>query len=441
MLCGTVKRFVIDFSFLSIICFINRKKLIVLILRKTANYWVPVLIILTLVGMTFFNLSFTEDLRFEDHFASRWSAARNWMREGWSPYSEESQQATLTLLRENNSYAEKISKGNFLDPAWYIYFFIPISFVPYPVAKAIWITLQQVSVAVSILLALELGGLKLSFIEKLLTVLPGVFFYVFVRDYIGASLLPFFLMLSLLGVRLALQRQSVQAGFLFLMAFWVNPASLFLIIFLLIVLGGRRDNAMLRMLLVGFGFLMLTSLILFPGWISDWFAKIILLEPKLDWLNTPWMQIADLFPGSSKQISIFLHLGSLIMLLVEWYGLSRCGERALQWKLMLTLSVAYFFNLYSDGSAILLVLPGFFAVFKYLTEKWPLSGRIMYWISYIAIGFISWRLAENPLKSIPKVHGSLLLLVPLIVFFGLQWFRWWAIASPKALVESNKITG
>ncbi len=363
------------------------------------------------------------------------------MREGWSPYSEESQQATLTLLRENNSYAEKISKGNFLDPAWYVYFYIPISFVPYPVAKAIWITLQQVSVAVSILLALELGGLKLSFIEKLLTVLPGIFFYVFVRDYIGASLLPFFVMLSLLGVRLALQRQSVQAGFLFLMAFWVNPASLFLIIFLLIVLGGRRDNAMLRMLLVGFGFLMLTSLILFPGWISDWFAKIILLEPKLDWLNTPWMQIADLFPGSSKQISIFLHLGSLIMLLVEWYGLSRCGERALQWKLMLTLSVAYFFNLYSDGSAFLLVLPGFFAVFKYLSEKWPLSGKIMYWISYIAIGFISWRLAENPLKTIPKVHGSLLLLVPLIVFFGLQWFRWWAIASPKALVESNKITG
>jgi hypothetical protein len=430
-----------NFSILSIIRSINRKKLIDLILRKTANYWVPVVVVLTLVVMVCFNLNFTQDIRFEDHFAPRWSAAREWMREGWSPYSEETQQATLSLLRDNKSYADKVSKGNFLDPVWYIFLYIPISFIPYPVAKAIWITLLQVSVAVSIHLALELSGLNLSFIEKFITVLLGVLFYVFVRDYIAASMLPFFMMLSLLGVKFALDRQSVQAGFLFLLAVWVNPVSIFLIIFLLIVLGGRRDNAMLRMLIVGFGFLMLTSLILFPGWISQWFAKIVLLEPDLDWLNTPWMGIANLFPGSSTQISIILHIGSFIMLLVEWYGLSRMGERALQWKLMLTLTVAYFFNLYSDGSALLLILPGAFTISKYLSEKWPIAGKIIHWISYLMIGFLSWRLADDPLKEIPEAHGVLLLLAPLLVFVGLQWFRWWAVASPKALVESNKITG
>jgi len=419
----------------------KQKEVIDLILRKTANYWVPVVVILTLIGMVCFNLNFTQDIRFEDHFAPRWSAAREWMREGWSPYSEETQQATLSLLRDNKSYTDKVSKGNFLDPVWYIFLYIPISFIPYPVAKAIWITLLQVSVAVSIHLALELSGLNLSFIEKFITVLLGVLFYVFVRDYIAASMLPFFMMLSLLGVKLAFDRQSVQAGFLFLLAVWVNPVSVFLIIFLLIVLGGRRDNAMLRMLIVGFGFLMLTSLILFPGWISQWFAKIVLLQPDLDWLNTPWMGIAKLFPGSSTQISIILHIGSFIMLLVEWYGLSRMGERALQWKLILTLTVAYFFNLYSDGSALLLILPGAFTISKYLSEKWPIAGKIIHWISYLAIGFLSWRLADDPLKVIPEAHGVLLLLVPLLVFVGLQWFRWWAVASPKALVESNKITG
>ena len=128
--------------------------------------------------------------------------------------TEETQQATLSLLRDNKSYADKVSKGNFLDPVWYIFLYIPISFIPYPVAKAIWITLLQVSVAVSIHLALELSGLNLSFIEKFITVLLGVLFYVFVRDYIAASMLPFFMMLSLLGVKFALDRQSVQAGFL-----------------------------------------------------------------------------------------------------------------------------------------------------------------------------------------------------------------------------------
>lgn len=412
-----------------------------MILRKTANFWVPLIIILAIIGMIIFNLNFLKDIRFEDHFASRWSAARHWMREGWSPYSNETQQATLTLLHENDCLTDKITKGNFLDPAWYVYLYIPISFVPYPIAKAIWITLLQVSVAVSIIIAIELAGFSLNFIEKLFTVLLGILFFIFIRDYIAASMLPFFVMLSFLGVKLALGRQSVQAGVLFLLSVWINPISIFLILFLLIVLGGRRDNAMLRMLIVGFGFLMLTSLILFPGWINQWFSKIVLLEPELEWFDTPWMGIAGLFPGSSMQISIFLHLGSFIMLLVEWYGLDRYGERALQWKLMLTFTIAYFYNLYTDGSAMLLVLPGFFALFKYLSEKWPISGKILYWISYLAIGFLSWRLADNPLKEIPKAHGILLLLVPLLVFFGLQWFRWWAIASPKALVESNKITG
>ncbi len=84
----------------------KQKEVIDLILRKTANYWVPVVVILTLLGMVCFNLNFTQDIRFEDHFAPHWSAAREWMREGWSPYSEETQQATLSLLRDNKSYTE-----------------------------------------------------------------------------------------------------------------------------------------------------------------------------------------------------------------------------------------------------------------------------------------------------------------------------------------------
>ncbi len=62
------------------------------------------------------------------------------------------------------------------------------------------------------------------------------------------------MMLSLLGVKLALDRQSVQAGFLFFVGCLGQSGLYIPDHFLLIVLGGRRDNAMLRMLIVGFGF-------------------------------------------------------------------------------------------------------------------------------------------------------------------------------------------
>lgn len=391
--------------------------------------------------MTFLNLRLDQSIIFEDHFAPRWSAAKNWMGEGWSPYSEETHQATLKLLQENGSSADPVSRGKFLDPAWYVYLYIPISFVPYSIAKAIWMTLLEASVAVSIYLAIQLSGIKLRGLEVFLTITLGALFFPFVRDYLSANMLPFFIMLTLLAVKLAINRQSVQAGFLFLTAFWVNPTAIFVIVFLLLVLGGRRDNGMARILLVGLGFLMVTSLILFPDWIGQWFGSIAVMQPGLDWFDTPWMRIAKVFPGASVQISIFLHLASFVMLLVEWYGLSQRNERSLQWKLMLTLTVSYFFNLYSDGSALLLVFPGLFAIFKYLSEKWPLSGKIIHWIVYLAIGIISWRPVTDLLSGIPETQGVNLLLVPLIIFAGLQWFRWWAIGSPKALVESNKITG
>lgn len=412
-----------------------------MIIRKTANYWVPFVIILAMVGMTFLNLRVDRQTEFVDYFAPRWSAARNWMREGWSPYSDETHDATLSLLKENNAKADEISKGNFLDPVWYVIFYIPISFVPYPIAKAIWMTLIQISVGVSIYLALQLSGIELKGLGTVLTVILGMLFYPFVRDYLAVNMMSIFVMLTLLGVKLALAGQGMEAGLLFLLALWGNPGALFVMILLLLILGGRRDNSMMRMVIVGFAFFLITTLILFPGWVGDWFANIILLEPGLDWLSTPWMGLSAVFPGASRQISIFLHLGGMIMLLVEWYGISKRNERSIQWKLMLTLTISYFYNLYSDGSALLLILPGYFTIIKYFSEKWPFTGKIVYWIGYIGVGILSWRFVPNPFVEIPKAHGVILLLVPLIVFLGLQWFRWWATASPKALVESNKITG
>lgn len=410
-----------------------------MIFKKTANYWVPVLVILIMLGMTFLNMRLDKETDLADHFAPRWTAARSWMKEGWSPYSQETYQETTDLLNSTGDRAEENSKGMFLDPAWYIYLFIPISFVPYEVAKAIWMTLAQVSIALSILLAIQLSGLKMRSFEIILSCLLGVLFYPFALAGLTASMLPVSILFTLLAIKLAFERQGNQAGLLLLLAVWFNPVSLFIIVFLLIYLGSKRDLSLIKIFTIGFGFLLLTTLILFPGWIPDWFANIIQLDPGLDWLDTPWMGMSRAFPGASTQISIILHLASFIMLLVEWYGLGARNERTIQWKLMITLIVSYFFNLFSNGSAFLLVLPAFFTVMKYLSEKWPLAGKIITWISFLSIGISSWRLVTDPLREFPKEHAAILIVVPLLVFFGLQWFRWWAVASPKALVESKNI--
>ena len=388
--------------------------------------------------LTFLNLNLDSRLRLEDNFATRWNAARSWMSKGWSPYSEETQQATVKLIRENNDIANERDRGNFLDPAWYVFLFIPISFIPYPIAKAIWMMLSQLSVVVSILLALDLSGLKLRGFEIFITCVLGALAYPMVRAGLTASMAPIFIMLTILAIRQGMKGEGNQAGILLLFAIWINPIAIFPTVFLLIVYGARRNNSLGKILLFGFLFLMVTSMILFPNWIQDWFSKIILLNPDISWLDTPWMGVARAFPGAYAQIAIALHLATFVMVLVEWFGLGQMKERQLQWKLMLTLTIAYFFNLFSEGIFLLMVLPAFFSVYKYISEKWLLSGKIIYWISVVLISVFSWKLMANPLTSFPKEHPAIVLFVPIIIIFCLQYFRWWALASPKALVESNK---
>lgn len=405
--------------------------------KKNANILVPILVILVILGLTLLNVELDQKVVLEDQFAIRWNAAHYWMKEGWSPYSDQTQQEAIKLLEDNNSLPNEREKGYFLDPAWVVYLFIPISFVPYPIAKAIWMMLTQLSIVASFLLAIKLSGIKMNGIEIFFSCLLGVLFCPLVRASLSASMLPFFIMLTLLAIQLALGGQGSQAGLLLLIAIWFNPVAIFTVVFLLIYLGSKRDNSLAQMLLIGFAFLMVTTLILFPNWIQEWFASLIRLDPGLDWLDTPWMGIARAFPGAYAQVAIGLHLFSFIMLLVEWYGLGGKNDRGVQWKLMLTLIISYFFNLYSDGSLFLFIFPAFFLFFKYFSEKWPVSGKIMLWISYIGLIVMSWRLVSDPLDGFPKEHAVIFLLVPSLIFLGLQYFRWWAIASPKALVESK----
>jgi len=409
-----------------------------LFFKKNANIWVPILVILVMVGLTMLNLELDKRVVLEDQFAIRWNAARSWMKEGWSPYSEETRQSALELLDANNSLPNEREQGYFLDPAWFVYLFIPISFVAYPIAKAIWMMLTQLSIVASFLLGIKLSGLKLNGFEIFISCLLGVLFYFSVRASLSASMLPFFVMLTLLAIQLAMSGQGNQAGLLLLFALWINPVAIFVGVFLLIYLGSKRDNSLGRILLIGFAFLLVTTLILFPNWIQEWFSSLVRLDPGLDWLDTPFMGVARAFPGAYVQVAIALHLLSFIMLLVEWYGLGNRNNRGVHWKLMLTLVVSYFFTPYSDGALLLFILPAYYSIFKYAAEKWPVSGKILLWISFQAIGILSWRLVPDPLDGFPKEHAVIFLLVPIVVFLGLQYFRWWAIASPRALVESKE---
>ena len=227
------------------------------------------LILLALVGATVVNLRLASTFQKQDDFAPRWVAAREWLRSGASPYSDSTYQATLDLLDESGNQPSSLNEGRFLDPAWYVFIYMPISFVPYPIARAIWMTLVELCLALSVHFSVRISGLKLSLPETLILSLLILIFYPLFKSVITVSVTVPYFFLTILAVYLATNRQGTMAGFLFALALWMVPLTIFLVILFMIWFGVRRDNSLANVFVSVLGFFVVISLILFPGWAAD----------------------------------------------------------------------------------------------------------------------------------------------------------------------------
>lgn len=405
--------------------------------RKYANYWLPLLLMGLAVAMFFGNLQLQAKYSTFDDFAPRWSAARWWLKTGADPYSQETFEQSKQIQEDYQLKPNDFDQGHYVEPAFYVYFFLPISFLDFPVARAIWMTFLEFAIVSAVWLAIDLVGLKLSMLEKLLFSVIILVFPPVSKAILSASLLPLFVLFLIWGCRLALERKGSGAGILLLLCFAVMPESILVAIFLMAILAARRDDSFLRVYVVGILFLLIITWILFPGWIGDWFASFIRLHPDFSWVNTPINRLVQPLPAGSKIVSIALHALVGVWLLVEWFGLGKFNERKLVWKLALTLNLVYFFNTLSQGIYLILVLPGFFMGFKFLMEKWGNLGRIIGWVGYLGIaGIYINRFVNEPDLSF-REPTFIVLFLPVVTMIGLLWFRWWATESPRALIEKS----
>ncbi len=406
-----------------------------LFLRKTAHYWITLLSIVGVVGLVFLNLNLSEQFVHQDEFAPRWVAAKQWMTEGTSPYDREVFEQTQALWKPYGYTSDRFSQGYYLDLVWNLFLFLPFSFLPYLVARAIWMTIISLALFFSIWFGFDLAGVRFHPIEKVLIALPITLSYPSFKLILNASILPLYVFFMIIGTKKALEGRSTAAGIYLLLSFGMFPLSLILAIFFAIWLGSRRDSGFLSIYLVGFAFLLVISLILFPGWIPEWFANLVQVHPDLSWVDTPLMRIADFFPGAYQPLAISLHVLTLFMLLVEWYGLPESGERQIRWKALLTMNLISFLNPASSAVYLLLAWPGLFLFFNFLDEKWKIGGKILSWTIFLILLNSFWTDFQKTQNWSSTESTVVSVFLPIIALIGLEWTRWWAMESPKPLIE------
>lgn len=406
-------------------------------LKRSANIWAPVLVLIVLTGLTILNLNLQKTYIGPDDFAPRWTAARIWMQQGLLPYDEKVLAETRTIQQDHGFRADEFGEGRFVEPAFYVYFYLPFALLEFPLARAIWMTLTAVAYLASAVLALNLASARFKFLEAAAIVLLSLLIYPSWKLVLQASIVPVYICLLLLAAHLAFNGNSSGAAILLFICTGILPISIVVAIFLGIWRAQHRDTAFIGLYLAGNLFLVLSALILFPGWIGAWFANFIRLYPNLEWINTPLMRAAQVFPNGGRIIALILHGLLLLMVLVEWYGAFSRERRLVQWKLLLTLNVFYFFNLTSHGAYLLLTLPGLYMILRFFSEKWHLTGKIISWTIYLGLILAYWRRSTGLALSSGYEPSLIILLIPFITFLGLQWFRHWATVSPVARVDRN----
>ena len=298
-------------------------------------------------------------------------------------------------------------------------------------------TVTEVSILASAYIAIKLAGLKFTTVEVLLFCLSTLVWYPCLKLVLTGSVLPPFIFLVLLGCYHGLRKDGVSAGIFFALAAGMIPVSLVAAIFFLIWLGSQRQNEMSGIFISGLAFLLVTSIILFEGWLPDWFAQVIQLRPGTSWIDTPLVRLAGLIPTAATWLPVLLHAGFLLWLIIEWYSLPGSQPRVAIWKLMLTLNLLYLFNLHSEGAYLLLLWPALLLIFRFVIEKWRTFGKIIFWIFYSALVYFYWTRSQFSTGWQLKEPTSLVLILPAVTLIGLIWFHWWATKSPAALVDKQ----
>ncbi len=373
---------------------------------------------------------------FEDHFVIPWAAGRAWLLESKNPYESEIIQIAKNTILESTYLASLPDEDLFLLPVLNLIFYLPFSLIPYTISRIIWVTLTSFCILLIIYFSFSLSKWKISaagmlFVEMLLMFLiPGL------TTAVMGFLSPIIILLLILSIHLILSRQDTTAGFLLALTVGSLTVSGLVIVSILVYGLVKRRWSIISAFFSGVAFMLVVSILLLPSWPGDWIRILAGNFPNMDLIQTPLMTLAAYLPGVENFLSILMHAFFGVYFLVMMVVMRRKSDRIFIWSTLATLIIAFLVNMRGSIHFIFIIYPALFFVFRYLSERWGLFGKIFSWIILAVLGIGSW-IFSFPIESIRPLGFPLITIgMPILVFLGMNWIRWWAIKIPNLQFES-----
>jgi hypothetical protein len=310
--------------------------------------------------------------------------------------------------------------------------------IPYEISRVIWVVLLLVCLGLIGYFSIKLSGWKISTIESLGIILLVVLGFSGILTAVMGLKSPIVILLLLVAIYAILKEQDTLAGFMLALTFGTWQISAIILLLLMIWSITRKRWQILIAYFSGLAFLWVVTLILLPSWPLGWVGVMVRNYSGTSWIHTPLIYLAKQLPGISHYLSIGLHAGFGIYLIVLFITILGKTGREFTWKILAFLILIYLFDVQASIHQIFLVLPAIFLVFRFWSERWELIGHILSLGLLVGITAATW-ISAAPQFALNESIGFGLLIVglPLFAFTGMVSIRWWALKIPRLPFEKQ----
>ncbi len=388
-----------------------------------------VLVGLALAMLTAANYQFARMAPGGNDFLPRWLALRLWLLEGRNPYAPE-----VTLAIQRMIYGRPALPGedvsHFVYPLYVAVVLAPFSLLPYTLARALWMTVLELSLVGLTLLSVRWAGWRLSSRGRLALVLWVVLGYHGLRTVVLGQYAGWNAFLMAAALVLLQARRDVWAGVLLALS-TVKPQMAFLLVPWLLLWAwgtGRRSliGSTIGTLVVLWG----VSFALLPPWLQGWLQQVM-EYPSYTGPGSPLTALAawlPLAPEGQRLASILLHAAGFLYLLHWWKRGWKARDRRFLWVTAMTLFMTNLLGIRTGTTHALMLLPAVALIGAWYAEQGPRKMRTLAVVLGL-LGIGEWGLFAVTLRGNAE-HPVMFFPLPLAVWAGLERMRP-ALAGPE----------
>ncbi len=383
-----------------------------------------------LIGLSIANYSFVRQSPGGNDFLARWTGAHYWLVEGVNPYDEEVSIAAQTMIYgrpADPSKGEDIA--HFVYPLPAMLFFGPFGFLPFPIARAIWMTILEICLVVLGVIGLRLARWSPDRFSQASVILFSILWYHGARSVIIGQFAVVEAVLIAITL-LAIQSEMDEAAGVALALAITKPQMSFLIIPFVVIWAIRaRRLKIVGWFLGAITVLIAGSLIALPSWPLGWLGQLLSYSSYTE-LGSPISILTSFLPGGGSTANLILTGLLSLYLLWEWIMAAGKDDPWFQWAAALTIVITNLIAFRTATTNFVGMLPALLIIFKTWEDRWGRGGLIASLLTLLGLSVGLWALFLGTVQG--NVENAVMYLpLPILTLVGLLWSRWWVISSTR----------